>query len=284
MPEIENNNGPWETTSQQNNIQNISENNNTDIVSVLQSYLDNPTIVMWLVQDPRTPQKIIEQIALNKTNYQAQIIAIARIVNDDKNIYSKEIFNKLCRLLEKENPKEIVFPYATYGTKDYQNTIWYILACGKNTPPRIYEKLALHNNEYHTIDESVKKLANNPNYTNANEIYQSIFERLVKNSKKNNCCIYNLAENILWWKFVPLFMLEKTVDYIMKIAKPWIVSEWCMEVLLYNENENITKELMQKVSIHINQLNKIKIKELDDRIWNRWNWSSGGYTWRPYKA
>jgi hypothetical protein len=65
------------------------------MVSVLQSYLDNPQMLLGLSQDSRTPPAILQQIALNTTYREAQVHAIRMMVNNSDYEYSQEIFQEI---------------------------------------------------------------------------------------------------------------------------------------------------------------------------------------------
>lgn len=91
-------NGLWETTNQQNILQNTSDTQNQEMIQVLQWYLNNPQMLLGLSQDQITPPAILQQIALNTINTEAQIHAITRIVNDDRNIYPHQFY---CQLIER---------------------------------------------------------------------------------------------------------------------------------------------------------------------------------------
>lgn len=90
-----------DNSSQHNPVPNQSQ----DIVNVLQTYLDNPTIAIELAKDTKTPPQIIQQIALNQTNSKAQIIAITRIVNSKDIIYSIDFFNQILSLCDINDEK-----------------------------------------------------------------------------------------------------------------------------------------------------------------------------------
>lgn len=94
----EQNNSLEKTGNQQNHIQNTSSQE--EIAAVLQPYLDNPAMVMVLVQDHRTPPAIIQQIALNQTNRKAQALALARIVDTKDIHYSADFFNHILTLCD----------------------------------------------------------------------------------------------------------------------------------------------------------------------------------------
>lgn len=68
------------------------------MVSILQSYLDNPAMVLGLSQDPRTPPAILQRIALNTIHREAQMHAITRIVNDNEHTYPHQFY---CQLIER---------------------------------------------------------------------------------------------------------------------------------------------------------------------------------------
>ncbi len=101
MNEIHENTGLWETTNQQNNQQNIPTQE--EIANVLQSYMDNPTIVMALVNDSRTPSIIIQQIALNPENRDAQIAAVSRMTGDVQTAWPLDVYYQILRNLDLEN-------------------------------------------------------------------------------------------------------------------------------------------------------------------------------------
>lgn len=104
MTDINNNNsGLWEANNIQNQIQ--SAYNQAEIAGVLQSYLDNPAMVMALVNDARTPPMIIQQIALDQSNSKAQILAITRIMNDQNMAYSSDVFDKILALCDIDDEK-----------------------------------------------------------------------------------------------------------------------------------------------------------------------------------
>ncbi len=85
--------------------QSLPWNQSQEIINVLQTYLDNPTIAIEFAKDAKTPPEIIQRIALNPANSKAQIIAITRIVNENNETYSIGFFNQILSLCNIDDEK-----------------------------------------------------------------------------------------------------------------------------------------------------------------------------------
>ena len=102
-------------------LENMKQLQRGEIIDILQSYIDNPQIALGLSTDPKTPSRIIEQIALCSKYSKARNTAITRMVSGEYVNYSQEAFQQLLDLWKQENPE--IMKFGDCYSSEYEHTI-----------------------------------------------------------------------------------------------------------------------------------------------------------------